>query len=395
MSAILYHNGKVITENEIFAGSVLVEDGIITKIFRGYEQDGGRLPVLPETKTRQGTVPRLVEADGNYISPGFIDTHVHGAMGHDVMDATPDGLLAIAKAHRAHGCTSFLPTTLTSEGSRIKEAVRNVYDVMQNHQNTNEYARILGVHLEGPCFSMKFKGAQNPKYLANPSVTLFNELDSYGITKRISMAPELPGAFETARHFSEKGINISIAHSDADFACVKAAVSHGFSHITHMYNGMSYVNSPDYYCKTGVVEAGLLLDALTCEVIADGKHMPVEILQLLYKCKGPDGLLLTTDSTRPTLMPEGNYELGGLDVLVTDGVAMLADRTSFAGSVATCDRLVRFAYKECGFPLHEAVKMASLNHARIIGMDSEIGSIEVGKRGDIIVFDEDINQKTA
>ena len=371
----LYHNGKVITEHEIFPGSVLVEDGIITEITR-------RKP--------KAAADEIIDACGNYISPGFIDTHVHGAMGHDVMDATPHGLLAIAKAHRAHGCTSFLPTTLTSAASRIKAAVQNVYDIMQANPNPREYARILGVHLEGPCFSMKFKGAQNPKYLANPSVALFDELDEHGIAKRISMAPELPGAFETARHFSQKGVNISIAHSDADFACVKTAVSYGFSHITHMYNGMSYVSSPDYYCKTGVVEAGLLLDALTCEVIADGKHMPVEILQLLYKCKGPDALLLTTDSTRPTLMPDGNYELGGLDVLVTDGVAMLADRTSFAGSVATCDRLVRFAYKQCGFPLHEAVKMAGLNHARIIGMERETGSIEVGKRGDIIVFDEDI-----
>ena len=375
MMSCLYRNGKVITEHEIFHGSVLVKDGIITKVIRG------DVDVIAD---------EVIDAGGSYISPGFIDTHVHGAMGHDVMDANPDGLLAIAKAHRAHGCTSFLPTTLTSEGSRIKAAVRTVYEVMQTNPNPKEYARILGVHLEGPCFSMKFKGAQNPKYLANPSVELFNELDGFGITKRISMAPELPGAMETARHFSDRGVNISIAHSDADFACVKAAVSHGFSHITHMYNGMSYVNSPDYYCKTGVVEAGLLLDTLTCEVIADGKHMPVEILQLLYKCKGPDALLLTTDSTRPTLMPEGNYELGGLDVLVTDGVAMLADRTSFAGSVATCDRLVRFAYKECGLPLHEAVKMAGLNHARIIGMDAEIGSIAVGKRGDIIIFDEDI-----
>ena len=204
------------------------------------------------------------------------------------------------------------------------------------------------------------------------------------------MAPELGGAFEAAEYFSARGINISIAHSDADYACVEEAVKHGFSHITHMYNGMSTVSSPDYYCKTGVAEAGLLLDGLTAEIIADGKHMPGEILRLLYKCKGPDGMLLTTDATRPTDMPEGLYELGGLDVLVTDGVAMLADRSSFAGSVATCDRLVRFAYKKCGIPLHEAVKMAGLNHARLIRMDDMLGSIKTGKQADIIVFDDDI-----
>jgi N-acetylglucosamine-6-phosphate deacetylase len=373
MGTVLYTNGRVILEDRILEnGAVFVRDGVIADVIQS-----GAIP----------QADKVADAGGHYISPGFIDTHIHGGAGHDVMDGDAEGLKAIARAHRKHGCTAFLPTTLTSSADNIKTAVKTVYDVMQN---PCDGARILGVHLEGPCFSMRFKGAQNPKYLADPSVALFENLDPYGITRRISMAPELPGAFAVAAHFNQKGVNVSIAHSDADFACVAEAVRHGFSHITHMYNGMSFVSSPDYYCRTGVVEAGLLLDALTCEVIADGKHMPVEILQLLYKCKGPDGLLLTTDATRPTLMPEGKYELGGLDVLVTDGVAMLSDRTSFAGSIATCDRLVRFAYKECGFALHEAVRMAGLNHARIIGMDGEIGSIKVGKRADIIIFNEDV-----
>jgi len=126
------------------------------------------------------------------------------------------------------------------------------------------------------------------------------------------------------------------------------------------------------------------------EIIADGKHMPPELIRLLYKCKGTDNMMLTSDSTRPADMPEGSYELGGLPVIVTDGVAMLADRTSFAGSVATADRLVRVAYKQCGLKLYEAVKMTSLNHAKLIGMDKEIGSIERGKVADIIIFDDNI-----
>jgi len=375
----LFKNGKVILEDGIIENSsVLVENDCIKEIFTG------------ETGlTADVKADETIDGSGLYISPGFIDTHVHGGGGYDVMDADCDGLAEIARTHRKHGCTSFLPTTLTASKERIQAAVRSVHQLMNSRYDG---ARILGVHLEGPCFNMKFKGAQNPKYLANPSIQLFNELDQgFNITRRISLAPELEGAFETARHFSAKGVNISIAHSDADFKCVRESVNHGVSHITHMYNGMSYINSLDYYCKTGVAEAGLLLDGLTAEIIADGKHMPVEILQILYKCKGPDKMLLTTDATRPTNMPEGLYELGGLDVLVTDDVAMLADRTSFAGSVATCDKLVRFAYKQCGFKLHEAVKMASLNHARIIGADKELGSIKVGKRGDIILFDEDIN----
>ncbi|MCL2528626.1 MAG: N-acetylglucosamine-6-phosphate deacetylase [Defluviitaleaceae bacterium] len=371
----LYAGGKVILEDQIIENaSVLAEDGYIKKIF---------------TDETTITADEVVDAKNLYISPGFIDTHIHGAGGYDVMSGDCGALAEIARVHKKHGCTAFLPTTLTAPKEKIQAAVRSIHQLMNSDYDG---ARILGVHLEGPCFNIKFKGAQNPKYLAAPSIQLFNELDQgLNITRRISMAPELDGAFETARHFAAKGVNISIAHSDADFGCVKEGVGHGFSHITHMYNGMSYLNSPDFYCKTGVAEAGLLLDGLTAEIIADGKHMPVEVLQLLYKCKGPDKMLLTTDATSPTNMPEGSYKLGGLDVLVTDGVAMLADRTSFAGSVATCDRLVRFAYKECGFLLHEAVKMASLNHAKLIGEDRVIGSIKPGKRADIILFDEDIN----
>ena len=372
----LYANGKLILEDGIYEnGSVLCEDGIIKKIF----------------KTANGigvAADETIDAGGRYISPGFIDTHIHGGAGHDVMDADPEGLIKIAETHREHGCTSFLPTTLTSGRERITAAVKNVYDCMNKRHSG---ARILGVHLEGPCFSMKFKGAQNPKFILNPSVELFTELGcGLDIIKRISLAPELGGAFETAEYFNSRGVNVSIAHSDADFKCVEESVKHGFSHITHLYNGMSFVNSPDYYCRTGVVEAGLLLDGLTAEVIADGRHMPAEIIKLIYKCKG-EKMLITTDATRPTNMPDGNYELGGLDVLVTDGVAMLADRTSFAGSVACCDRIVRFVHKDCGIPLHEAVKMAGLNHARLIGADNETGSIAEGKRAEIIIFDENIN----
>ena len=371
----LFKNGKVILEDRIIEnGAVLEENDYIKEIFSS-EVDI--------------TVDEVIDAKGMYISPGFIDTHIHGGGGHDVMDADCNGLAEIARIHRKHGCTAFLPSTLTASKEQIQAAVYSVHQLMNSRYDG---ARILGVHLEGPCFNTKFKGAQNPKYLANPSVELFKELDQgFNIVRRISLAPELEGAFETAEFFSSKGVNISIAHSDADFQCVRESVKHGVSHITHMYNGMSFINSMDYYCKTGVAEAGLLLDELTAEIIADGKHMPVEILQLLYKCKGPDGMLLTTDATRPTNMPEGNYKLGGLDVLVTDGVAMLADRSSFAGSVVTCDKLVRFAHKECGFKLHEAVKMASLNHAKLIGAEKEIGSIKPGKRADIIIFDNDIN----
>lgn len=376
MMRILIKNGKVILKDSIIDnGAVLVDNGRITDIIRSYE-------TVPDTGD-------VIDAQGDYISPGFIDTHVHGAGGYDVMDGTNIALETIARTHLKHGMTSFLPTTLTNSKEKIQRAVRNVEEMMGKKYSGS---KILGVHLEGPYFSMKYRGAQNPKYLAAPSPEHFNEITQGSeAIKRVSMAPELDGAMETSRYLKDQGICVSIAHSDADFKCVEEAAHNGFSHITHMYNGMSFISSPDYYCKTGVAEAGLLLDSLSAEIIADGKHMPPELIKLLYKCKGADHMLLTSDSTRPTDMPEGSYELGGLPVIVTDGVAMLADRSSFAGSVATTDRLVRVAYKQCGLKLYEAVKMVSLNHAKLIGMDRETGSIERGKVADIIIFDESIN----
>jgi N-acetylglucosamine-6-phosphate deacetylase len=370
-------------------GHVIVPEGIIEN--SAVLIDKGRIKDIFKNPDYEIEVEELIDAEGQFISPGFIDTHVHGGGGCDVMDCTRESLETIAQVHLKYGMTSFLPTTLTNSKEKIQAAVKNVHELINSDYKG---ARILGVHLEGPYFCMKYRGAQNPAYLANPSIAHYNELvQDYNIVKRVSLAPELDGAFELARYLKNRGINVSIAHSNADFMCVNEAISHGFSHITHMFNGMSHMSSPDYYCQTGVAEAGLLLDGLSAEIIADGKHMPPELLQLLFKCKGSDRMLLTTDATRPADMPEGKYELGGLDVLVTDGVAMLADRTSFAGSVATANRLVRVAYKNAGMALHDAVKMASLNHATLIGLYKEIGSITIGKKADIVIFDEDIKVK--
>jgi N-acetylglucosamine-6-phosphate deacetylase len=306
---MLIKNGKVILPDSIVEnGAVLIENGRIKDIIINPDND-------PDADEK-------IDAQGNYISPDFIDTHVHGAGAADVMDGTVTALETIAKTHLKYGMTSFLPTTLTNSKEKIQKAIHAVEEIMDKDYTGS---RVLGVHLEGPYFSMKFRGAQNPKYLVKPTVMNYKELtNGSDAVKRVSMAPELEGTFETAEYLKNKGICVSIAHSNADFNCVVKASQHGFSHVTHMFNGMSYISSQDYYCKTGVAEAGLLLDCLSAEIISDGNHMPPELLRLLYKCKGADNMLLTSDATRPTDMPEGLYELGGLAVLVEDGVAMLA-----------------------------------------------------------------------
>jgi len=373
------HNGNVIKEDGIIPNaSILIEtDRIIDIINEPY-------PSIADAK--------YIDANGNYISPGFIDTHVHGGGGFDIMDGTEEAVTEIAYTHLKYGMTSFVPTTLTASEERLFKAIDTV-EYVKNQDYIG--SRILGIHLEGPYISHTYKGAQNPRYIAVPSNGHYKRfLDHSPSIKRISAAPELDGAMEMARDLKERGIVVAVAHSDADFSCMELAAQNGFSHITHMFNGMSALKSPDYYCRGGVVEGGLILDEFTAEIIADGKHMPGEMLRLLYKCKGPDKMILTTDAMRATDMPYGIYDLGGLEVLIDDGVAMLSDRTSFAGSIATADRLVRTAYRLAGIPLAIAVKMISINPAKLIGVDKELGSIDIGKIADIVIFDDDINIKT-
>lgn len=368
-------NGRLVLPSGIVPGGVLVEDGHIAEVF-----DAAPMP-------RPGD--RAIDAGGCYISPGFIDTHIHGGGGADVMDASVEAVQHIAQVHARHGLTAFLPTTLTAPGPDIARACDAVRQAMQAE---SPGAEVLGIHLEGPFVSMRYKGAQNPAYLMEPSVENYMQITGGGAEiRRVSMAPELPGAFALARWLKDRGVLVSAAHTDADYAVMREALAHGFSHVTHCYNGMSGIQSPDFYCRAGVIESTLELDGYMAEVICDGRHIPPELIRLLIKCKAPGMVSLTSDATRPTCMPEGQYDLGGLPVLVEDGVAMLADKTSFAGSVATADRLVRNAVHNVGLPLHEAVAMVSRVPASSLGLQQERGTLQAGQIADVLLFDEDIH----
>lgn len=375
MATILF-NGRVICRDCILEqGGLVVEDGRITRVFTG------SFAPAPSDK--------LIDAEGRYLSPGFIDTHIHGGGGADVMDGSEEAVVCIAETHAKHGLTSFLPTTLTASPEAVQRACRAVRSTMgRKHRG----ASVLGIHLEGPFLSMKYKGAQNPEHLQVPSVQAFHDISDGGQNVlRLSMAPELEGAFELATYLKKRGILVSAAHTDADYGTMSKALEAGFSHVTHCFNAMSGVKSPDYYCRAGVIEAALELDGYSAEIIGDGRHMPPEMIRLLVKCKQPDKVMLTSDATRPADMPEGEYELGGLPVLVTDGVAMLADRTAFAGSVATADVLLRNAVKHVGLSLPQAVSMLSYNTAKSIGLETERGSLSEGFMADVVLFDDDIN----
>lgn len=260
-------------------------------------------------------------------------------------------------------------------------------------------AQFLGMHLEGPYFAMSQRGAQDPRYIRNPDPEEYKDILSRSSDiKRWSAAPELKGAIEFGNYLRSKGILVAMAHTDAIYEEALEAFEAGFTLGTHFYSCMSGVSRRNCFRYAGVIETAYLLDEMDVEIIADGIHLPAPLLKLIYKIKGPDRIALITDSMRAAGMPPGDSILGskhnGLKVLVEDGVAKLPDRTSFAGSVATCDRLVRNMVNMAEVPLLEAVKMASLTPANILGLGASKGSLICGKDADIVIFDSNINVNT-
>ena len=306
------------------------------------------------------------------------------------MDGTEEAVEKVLRAHAKYGTTSFLPSTLSASPETVIKALQSIEKVQKSRKHG---PKILGAHLEGNFFSMAFKGAQDPKYIFPPTKKNYEPIvSSVSNIKMISAAPELENACEFAKEMSSRGIVMSCAHSNATYEEFARGVENGFTHITHIYNGSSLIASPQYYCRIGASETALLYDHVTAEVISDGKHLPKELLRLIYKIKGPDFMNLCTDAMCAADMPPGPYMLGGLEVMVDDSVAFLTDRSSLAGSICTGDRAVRTAY-EAGIPLQDAVKMMTVTPARLLNVYDRMGSISEGKAADINLFDENIQIK--
>ncbi len=369
-------NGKVILRDRVEENlNVYYENGFITDVT---DQE---LPCGEE-----------IDAKGKYLSPGFIDIHSHGGGGADFLDGTPQAFLTAAKTHARHGTTTIVPTATSCDYEGIRTLDAAWRDAVRENR---EGADMPGLHLEGPYFSMNQRGAQDPKYIRNPDPKEYEKiLDSTGDILRWSAAPELPGALEFGRELKRRGILAAIGHSDAEYPEVEAAYRAGYTHVTHLYSGMSMVHRRNAYRYAGVVESAFLIDGLTVEIIADGKHLPAELLRLVVKFKGPDKTALITDSMRGAGMPDGPSILGSLDkglpVIIEDGVAKLPDRTSFAGSVATADLLVRNMVQLARVSLPDAVRMASVTPANIMGF-SDRGEIQKSRRADLVLFDEEIH----
>ncbi|TZF83650.1 N-acetylglucosamine-6-phosphate deacetylase [Pedobacter sp. BS3] len=337
-----------------------------------------------------------IDAQGKYVSPGFIDIHLHGGGGGDFMDGDVNAFLAIAETHARYGMTAMCPTTLTSEKEGLLETLK-IYE-KADKLNTKG-AQFIGMHLEGPYFALSQRGAQDPKYIRDPNPEEYQEIvASSSVIKRWSAAPELNGAIEFGRYMRSNGILPAIAHTDAVYDDVIKAFEAGYTLATHFYSSMSGVTRRNCFRHAGVIESGYLIDEMDIEMIADGVHLPAELLKLIYKIKGSDRVALITDAMRGAGMPPGDSVIGnlhtGLKVIIEDGVAKLPDRSSFAGSIATADRLVRNVIQMAEVPLTEAVKMMTSTPARIMGVDDKKGSLFPGKDADLVIFDENITIET-
>ena len=372
-------NGTIVTGGESFTGNVVLNEGTI-------EYVGRDLPTVQDDA-------EIIDAKGCYVAPGFIDMHTHGAGGADFMDGTVEAYLTAARMHAIHGTTLLYPPTLTS----TNEMLYGSFETYNKAAELNtDGAQFGGMHLEGPYFSPMFAGAQDPRYLRNPRPEEYLEiLDKCPNLARWSFAPELEGSEEFAAELRKRGIVASIGHTNATFGECDAAYKAGANLMTHFYSCMSTVSRRNAFRYAGTIEYGYIQDGMDVEIIADGIHVPQDLLHLLLKIKGVERICLVTDSMRAAGMPEGPSVLGGMadgqEVIVEDGVAKLIDRTAFAGSVATADRLVRTMVQVAGCSIADAVRMITENPARVMGISDHKGALKAGMDADVVIFDENIN----
>lgn len=379
---VIYKNFDLISGGEINrGGSLIAEDGVIAEI------------IPKDCPLPSGVDCELIDGEGKlYLSPGFIDLHTHGGGGFDFMDADAEEYRAISRFAAAHGVTALYPTTLSASEEELISSAR----AFETAKDYGGGARLLGMHLEGPYLAASQKGAMDEKYIRAPRREEYERICavSDGI-RRMTIAPEVPGAAELGAYLRSRGILPSVGHTDCDCADVERAYAEGgFTLMTHLYSSMTQTRRVGIYRHAGAVEAAYLIDGMNVEIIADGCHLPPELLRLIYKLKGPRHIALITDSMRGAGSGSGESILGsrrnGQRVIIDEGVAKMPDMTAFAGSVATFDRLVRTMRDRAGVPLAEVIRMSGETPAAIMGV-TDCGTLDAGKRADLTAFDERIN----
>lgn len=364
---------QIILEDRLFDGYVYVENGIITDV-----------------TTEERPADEVFDMTGYYVSPGFIDIHTHGGGGYRFEGSTEE-IVNGCNFHLTHGTTAICPTVSAAPFASMEASARNIKAAMTDPRVKGT---ILGVHMEGPYLSAKQAGAQCPIHITPPMEEDYLPFirEHADVISRWTYAPETDTDEKFVKTLQEYGIIPSAGHTDAIYDDLLRAYEQGCALVTHLYSCTSTITRDHGFRRLGVIETAYLLDDMSVEIICDGKHLPPELIRLIYKIKGPDRIALVTDSLALAGTEQTHGFMQDTEFIIEDGVCKLMDRSAFAGSIATADRLVRVAVKEAGIPLPDAVKMMTQTPARIMGLTQK-GRLARGTDADLAVFDEDIQIK--
>ncbi|MFA7076257.1 MAG: N-acetylglucosamine-6-phosphate deacetylase [Candidatus Izemoplasmatales bacterium] len=372
---ILIKNSKMILKDKIVTGqNLVIENGVIKNL------------LLEIDETEKFDI--IIDANNDYVSPGFIDIHNHGNSGYDIMDGTVEGLEAMAKYHLSNGVTSFLGATMTNPASKIRNALKNVARYMKDQSSFR--SELLGVYLEGPYFNAEKKGAQPLEDIKKPDleeVKDFIDVSENNI-KVVALAPEEEGALPMIEYLVNNDIKVAMGHSNATYDEANKGIDKGVTISTHLYNGMRAFS----HREPGIIGACFTSDKVFSEMIVDGIHLHPGAIKTAYLAKTAKKLILISDAMRATGLPDGKSELGGQVVNIHNGEARLEDGT-LAGSTLNLRKAVQNMVELCKLPLVDAVRMATYNPASAINMEEKIGQIKEGLKADIIIFDDSINIK--
>ncbi len=369
-----YIGGSIVQVSGIIQhGYIQVKNGKIEKVGKGMPCD-----LLPEDK--------VIHLSDKWIVPGFVDVHVHGGNGASFMSGNEYHINKVAQFHATYGTTCMLATTATAPVEKLTKAIRDLSEYIRMNRVVG--SRVVGIHVEGPFLSQKRKGAQDPRYIIDPSLEL---VDSWlciaqGSIRLMTVAPELPGSLELIRKLHDFGVTVGAGHTDAQYDETLEAIRNGMTHSIHTFNGMR----PLHHRDPGVLGAVLSDERVVCEVICDGFHVHPGAIRLLYKAKGAKGIILITDAVEVAGLPEGEYEWEGRPVHLQNGHVQLADGSSLAGSVLTMNQAYRNILEFLPVDMVEASLMASTNPANSIGLGHRKGQIAVGMDADLVVMNKNL-----